>query len=87
MVICKWCGKQYNKKHNRQMYCNEECSKESERENNNKRRIKYYHTYKFQMDEEKKYGLGSGFLGMHRTDDFNTEYEKTIKEKVRLKIV
>ena len=42
--------------------------------------------YKEVMNEKQKYGLGSGYLGMHRNSDFNKEYESIIKEKRRLKI-
>jgi len=83
---CKWCGEEFEKKHNRQMYCNEYCSKEAERENTRKRRIKHYYRYKNIMHEEQKYGLGSGFLSIHRYTDESKEFTAIQNEMKRLKI-
>ncbi|BBL61526.1 hypothetical protein [Methanobrevibacter arboriphilus] len=86
MAVCKFCGSEFDKKHNRQMYCNEYCSKEGEKENRRKRRSKYYHRYKNVMHEETKYGLGSGFLSMHRHEEDIKELIAVENEMRRLKI-
>lgn len=84
---CKWCGSEFIKEHNRQVYCSEYCSKEAEKENRRIRDRKYYHKYKNVMNEEQKWGLGSGFLGMHREIDTILEYNNIQKEKKRLGLI
>ena len=84
MAVCKFCGSEFDKKHNRQMYCNEYCSKEAEKENRRIRDRKYYHRYKNFMHEEKKYGLGSGLLSMHRHHEDIRELVAVQKEMRRM---
>lgn len=33
MSICKYCGKPFTKKHNKQLYCSEECSHKATQDN------------------------------------------------------
>lgn len=84
LTCCKWCGSEFLKEHNRQVYCSEYCSKEARKEKNNEYFRKYYHKYKNVMDEEERCGLGSGFLGMHRHEDFNMELLAIKKEKAKI---
>lgn len=86
MAKCKWCGSEYEKKHNRQMYCNEYCSKEGKKENGRIRFRKYYHKYKNVMTEEERCGLGSGYLSEHRHESFDIELIAIEKEIKKLKI-
>lgn len=81
---CKWCGNEFIKKHNRQMYCNEYCSNEAEKENRRIRDRKYYHRYKNVMHEEKRCGLGSGLLSMHRHENDIRELIAVQKEMRRM---
>lgn len=90
MTKCKWCGKEFDKKHNRQMYCNEYCSKESRKEKVKKARLKYYNKYnkkeKIQTYSQYKQELGTGSLSMHRNSNYEIEQVLVKREKQRLKI-
>ena len=83
---CNWCGSEFIKKHNRQMYCSDYCQKHSRAEKNRSYFRKYYHKNKKIMADKQKCGLGSGYLSMHRNKDFNQEFIAIRKEMKRLKI-
>lgn len=65
MSFCKFCGKEFEKTHNRQMYCSEYCRKEGTKEQTRNRVHKWYHKNKHKLSEKKRWGLGSGELGPH----------------------
>lgn len=74
MVACKYCGKEFTKKHNRQVYCCKECSKKAKREQDNNSWHKWYHKNKHRLSEKTRWGLGSGTIGAKAyTDDFEKE--------------
>ena len=77
---CKWCGKKFFKKHNRETYCSSKCKKYAHQEQKaifaNKYRRKYH----------KKECLGTSGLSKHRRQDYNQEYQAIQNEKKRLKI-
>ena len=81
---CKWCGKPFKKKHNRQMYCCKECAKEAEKEKALKRWLKWFYKHKKEMYQTAL--LGTSSLGQHREEDFNKEYKAIRKELKRLKL-
>lgn len=84
--LCKWCGEEFIKKHNRQVYCSSQCSKYARQEKNRGYFRKYYHKYKETMSEEQRCGLGTGYLSMHRNNNFNQEFLAIKKEMEKLKI-
>lgn len=80
MSKCKWCGSEFDKKHNREEYCSENCRKEGNRENGRNRFRKYYNNY------GKRNNIGSGSLGASRRNEFDLEFLIIQKELKRLKI-
>lgn len=69
---CAYCGKEYIKTHNRQMYCSDECRKNSRQE---KRRIydsKYYYKNKNRRNQTL---IGTRTIGPHKHPDNNREAE------------
>jgi len=83
---CNWCGGEFIKEHNRQVYCSDNCRKHARAEKNRGYFRKYYHKYKKIMTEKQRCGLGSGFLSMHRNENFDQEFIAIRKEMQRLKI-
>ena len=77
---CKWCGKKFFKKHNRETYCSSKCKKYAHQEQNAIFANKYRRQY------HKKECLGTSGLSKHRRQDYNQEYQAIQKEKKRLKI-
>lgn len=88
---CKWCGKPFNKPHNRSMYCSPECAL------NNRREIKARYQRKRRLSikkgllvlsEKQRYGLGSYGTSHsnHRKESFESEYLAIQKEKRRIGI-
>lgn len=83
---CKWCGELFIKEQNRQMYCKVDCRQYARQEQNRAHRLNYYYKYKETMGEEKKYGLGTGFLSTNRNKNFENELTMIQNEIKRLKI-
>jgi len=87
MAICGFCKKEFTKKHNKEKYCSEYCRKEARKEQNRNNFFRWYHRNKHKLSEDKRFGLGSGWITEHRKMDFEQE-EKTIKnEKRRLTLI
>lgn len=86
IMKCKFCGKEFKKIHNRQMYCSEYCRKEADKEATRNRVHRWYHKNKYKLNEKRRFGLGSGTLGAHRYNDFNKEEQTIQKEMSRLKL-
>lgn len=74
MNTCKWCGKTYRKKHNRQVYCSPHCSQQGRR---------YLKTI-WQRTYRKKYGIpltvGTGGLGKTPRPTHEEELQTVEKE-------
>lgn len=71
---CMWCGEEFIKKHNRQMYCSPEHSKEALLEQKRIYRSKYYYRKK-----DSRITLGTGNLSVNIKD--NPEDERKIIQR------
>ena len=86
---CKYCGKPFTKRHNRQMYCSESCRTNAKREQKARYQAKRRKKIKQKIlivDEYKKYNLGSYGTSAngHRKDTFSQEYIAIQKEMKRI---
>ncbi|RAP43831.1 MAG: hypothetical protein BZ136_09240 [Methanosphaera sp. rholeuAM74] len=79
-VKCKWCGRKYWKKHNRQEYCNKKCREEAKREHSRMRSHKYYTRHK----EKNQNNLGSSNLKEHMNTDTHREAVLVHEEKKKI---
>ena len=83
---CKWCGKPFEKQHNRQEYCSEECFHFARLEQKaiyQRRRRKLINNGVIVSNETRH--LGTGYLSEHCHDDPDEEYEAIQKELKRVK--
>lgn len=85
-VKCKWCGKLFIKKHNREMYCSDKHRKYARQEQYRTNSMNYYQKFKNILNEKQKHGLGSGLLSKYRHDSFDDEKIAIENELKRLKI-
>ncbi|MBQ6628027.1 MAG: hypothetical protein IJH65_04345 [Methanobrevibacter sp.] len=90
-IHCKYCGKLFEKTHNRQIYCSEECFINARRERNSKCQAKRRLMAKngdLVLPEQKKYGLGSYGTSHrhHPLEDPEREYESIQREMRWLKL-
>lgn len=83
---CQYCGKEYIKTHNRQVYCNSKCAYYGGLEKTNERVRRYRRNKQEQFGYDSVKNLGSGHLGQHRDTDFVQEALKVRKERNRMKI-
>lgn len=88
---CKYCGKPFNKTHNRQMYCSPYCCKQAVREQKaryqRKRRKLVRDGVLIVTDREKGCSTyNSNFLSEHPHADFKREYKAIEREMKRLKL-
>lgn len=79
-IKCSWCGKYFIKKHHSEKYCSDTCRKEARVEQSRHKSHRWYHRHKHELSEKQRWGLGSGLLGQHRTEDFEEEYLKIQNE-------
>ena len=84
-ATCEYCGKPFIKSHGNQKYCSKTCSNNRRLEQNAESRMKSYHKNK-KRGGDKFYGLGSGGLGPHMHQDWETEKVKINNELKRLKL-
>ena len=80
-IKCKYCGQEFTKTHNRQVYCGPECAKNAERENRRKRDYKYYHRHKQRINQTK---IGTRTIGPRAHTDKNREAEIVQNEIERI---
>lgn len=78
---CKYCGKEFKKTHNRQVYCCKDCRRYARMEYKAEWIRKYRRSYKF-----KSKWIGTGHLGNHAVNDSCREMVIVTKECRRLKI-
>ena len=84
---CKWCGKQFNKTHNHQVYCCPTCKKFARLEQ--KARYQRKRRYLIRIGElvsNETKQIGTNFLSHRRRKDFDTEHLMIRKEMKRLKL-
>jgi len=82
---CKWCGKPFEKQHNRQEYCSDKCKLNALREQKAIFSRKYRSKYKNRKSDS-YWGMGSGSLSAHKKDSFDEEHDAIQKELKRLRI-
>ena len=86
---CKYCGKLFVKKHNREVYCSEQCRdyavKEQKARYQAKRRLKIKRK-ELVLDEYQTSGMGSYGTSCtgHMKDNFEDEYKAVRREMQRL---
>ena len=78
---CAYCGKQFHKKHNRQIYCTPECSKKAHQDQINKSWRKWYHKNKKRLYQTQ---LGTRTIGAKPNPNPQKEAEIIQKEKQRI---
>lgn len=79
MTKCKWCGNEFKKRHNRQMYCSEECRRYARLEQN----AEWMRNYRREYSQIKT--IGSGMLGKHPRKVFLDEHITIRREMRRLR--
>ena len=85
---CKYCGKPFLKKHNREMYCSDDCRLKAHQDQDaayqrKKRRLIQKGVI---VSNEREY-IGTQFLSQHRQQDFDEEFAAIRKEMKRLKLI
>lgn len=82
---CAWCGKGFNKKHNRQVYCSPQCRHYARLEQKacyQRKRRKSMRIGELISNENNF--VGTNFLSKHRRTDFMKEHSQILKEMKRL---
>jgi hypothetical protein len=59
-IKCAYCGRTFERKHNRQKYCSEECAYHAHREKHNIRCRRYYYRHKDRINKTK---IGTRTIG------------------------
>ena len=80
-VKCAYCGKPFERKHNRQKYCSEECAYHAHREKHNIRCRRYYYRHKDRINKTK---IGTRTIGPKPNPDPNREAEIIQNEVERI---
>lgn len=87
MPKCKYCGREFSKKANKQLYCCDQCRKLALKEQ--KARYQRSRRKKIRdgilVSNETRY-VGTGFLSSKRKEDFQDELDAIMKEMKRLRI-
>lgn len=86
--ICKYCGKPFLKKHNKEMYCCDECRKKAHQDQDaeyRRKRRKLINNGEI-VSNENKY-VGTGFLSHKKRDNEEDELAAIRKEMKRLKLI
>ena len=78
---CAYCGKTFERKHNRQKYCSEECAYHAHREKHNIRCRRYYYRHKDRINKTK---IGTRTIGPKPNPDPNREAEIIQNEVERI---
>jgi hypothetical protein len=78
--VCDWCGLEFRPRHGNQKYCGDECARNGERENIQRRVWEYRRKY----PEKNNPPLPFGGLGPHPKDNENDEFKAIQREKKRL---
>ena len=88
MARCKACGKEFEKKHNREQYCCDDCREVALQQQWRNASHQYYHRHKHKWGSKstRRYGIGTGTLGPHCNPDFDSELVVVRREKERLRL-
>ena len=78
---CAYCGKPFERKHNRQKYCSEECAYHAHREKHNIRCRRYYYRHKDRINKTK---IGTRTIGPKPNPDPTREAEIIQNEVERI---
>ena len=78
---CAYCGKTFERKHNRQKYCSEECAYHAHREKHNIRCRRYYYRHKDRINKTK---IGTRTIGPKPNPDPTREAEIIQNEVERI---
>jgi hypothetical protein len=78
---CAYCGRTFERKHNRQKYCSEECAYHAHREKHNIRCRRYYYRHKDRINKTK---IGTRTIGPKPNPDPNREAEIIQNEVERI---
>lgn len=71
-VKCAYCGKTFEKHHNRQIYCSDKCRYEANLEKQQIRNRRYYNRHKNRINQTK---IGTRTIGPHKHPDTERESE------------
>ena len=85
--VCAYCGKGFEKKHNRQIYCSTECSRKAKQDQTAecmRKHRKLVREGELIVTDQEKAKLGTSYFGYHRCDDFEKEYKAIMNEKRRI---
>ena len=77
---CAYCGKEFTKHHNRQIYCSDECRKQAKREQDRKAWTRWFHKNKNTLYQTQ---LGTRTIGPHKHPNTEREQEIVNNEKNR----
>ena len=87
---CKWCGKPFLKKHNKEMYCCDECREQARLDQaakyQRKRRKLIKNGVLVSNEYNNKAFLGTQYLSQHRQETDEEEHKAILKEMKRLKL-
>ena len=78
---CAYCGKTFERKHNRQKYCSEECAYHAHREKHNIRCRRYYYRHQDRINKTK---IGTRTIGPKPNPDPTREAEIIQNEVERI---
>ena len=81
--ICSYCKKPFIKRHGNQKYCSKSCSDKRKMEQDCDAALRYYYHVRKKRGGDKAWGLGTGSLGPHMHEDFETEKLKVENELKR----
>jgi len=80
-VKCAYCGKIFEKHHNRQKYCSTQCAENAHREQKNRWAYTYYHKNKNRINKTR---IGTRTIGAKPNPDKNREAEIVQNEIERI---
>ena len=84
---CAYCGKGFEKQHNRQIYCSAECSRKAKQDQTAecmRKRRKLVREGELIITDREKSKLGTSYFGYHMCETFEKERQAIINEKRRI---
>ena len=80
-IKCAYCGQTFERKHNRQKYCSEECAYQAHLEKHRIRNMRYYYRHKDRINKTK---IGTRTIGPKPHPDPSREAEIVNNEIERI---